>query len=78
MPSVPAGSLVLVSGARCADLPVLKSEIWPILMLFRSGFIAVHVVQHLLHAGYKVRGTVRSSDKGDYLKKKFAKNFDYV
>jgi len=43
-----------------------------------SGFIAVHVVQHLLEAGYKVRGTVRSAEKGDYLKNKFAKDFDYV
>ena len=44
-----------------------------------SGFIAVHVLRILLEQGYKVRGTVRSAEKGDWLVKKFpGGDFNYV
>lgn len=56
-------------------LTVLKSGI-P-LTERHSGFIAVHCLKELLDRGYKVRGTVRSTEKGDYLKKKFP-GFEYV
>jgi len=51
-----------------------------ILVSGASGFIAVHLCSHLLMNGYRVRGTVRSNDKGDYLKKLFdgVGEFDYV
>lgn len=50
-----------------------------VLVTGASGFIAVHVVTELLSKGYKVRGTVRSKDKGEYLIKKFgSENFSYV
>lgn len=42
-----------------------------------SGFIAVHVVASLLERGYKVRGTVRSKEKGDWLVSKYP-GFTYV
>ncbi|KIY03615.1 uncharacterized protein Z520_00306 [Fonsecaea multimorphosa CBS 102226] len=45
--AIPAGSLVVVSGA--------------------NGFIASHVVDQLLLAGYRVRGTVRNSQKSAWL-----------
>jgi nucleoside-diphosphate-sugar epimerase len=38
-----------------------------------NGFIAVWVAQNLLDHGYSVRGAVRSTEKGEYLKKLFAK-----
>lgn len=45
----------------------------------RSTLTASHVVKDLLDSGYKVRGTVRSNEKGDYLKDLFkGKDFDYV
>ena len=43
-----------------------------------SGFIAVWVVKDLLEAGFTVRGTVRSKDKGEYLKGMFKSGFEYV
>ncbi|TXT08613.1 hypothetical protein VHUM_02741 [Vanrija humicola] len=46
-----------------------------------SGYIATQTVKDLLDAGFPVRGTVRSADKGDYLKNLFkdsAVPFDYV
>lgn len=51
-----------------------------ILVTGASGFIAVHVVDELLREGYSVVGTVRSSEKGDYLKDLFKGKgeFDYV
>jgi nucleoside-diphosphate-sugar epimerase len=36
-----------------------------------SGFIAMWVVRTLLEQGFAVRGTVRSQDKGEHLKKAF-------
>ncbi|WOO83831.1 Ketoreductase azaE [Vanrija pseudolonga] len=46
-----------------------------------SGYIATQTVKDLLDAGYPVRGTVRSADKGEFLKDLFkdsAVPFDYV
>lgn len=43
-----------------------------------TGFIATHIVVQLLQKGYKVVGTVRSSDKGEELKKNLkSHNFQY-
>jgi nucleoside-diphosphate-sugar epimerase len=41
-----------------------------------NGFIAVWVIQTLLEKGYAVRGTVRSLEKGKYLKTLFEKYSD--
>jgi len=51
-----------------------------ILVSGASGFIAVHLCSHLLMNGYRVRGTVRSTEKGEYLKKLFdgVGEFEYV
>jgi uncharacterized protein YbjT (DUF2867 family) len=46
-----------------------------------SGFVATWVIRHLLEKGYNVRGTVRSSGKGEYLKtlyKQHGDKFEYV
>jgi hypothetical protein len=45
-----------------------------------SGFIAAHLTSHLLMNDYRVRGTVRSKDKGEYLKKLYdgVGEFEYV
>ena len=42
--------------------------------------VCSHVVRTLLREGYRVRGTVRSDSKGDYLEKLFRNEgkFDYV
>ncbi|KAG0661671.1 methylglyoxal reductase (NADPH-dependent) gre2 [Rhodotorula mucilaginosa] len=53
MPTVPKGSLVLISGP--------------------SGFLGAHCAQQLLEHGFRVRGTVRSQDKGQYLADLFKK-----
>lgn len=43
-----------------------------------TGFIAQHIVQQLIQKGYKVVGTVRSTEKGDRLKKNLdSPNFEY-
>jgi len=36
-----------------------------------SGFIAAHCLEQLLQKGYRVRGTVRSQAKADYIKKQY-------
>jgi nucleoside-diphosphate-sugar epimerase len=41
-----------------------------------NGFIATWVIKSLLDRGYAVRGTVRSLDKGNHLKKVFEKYGD--
>lgn len=41
-----------------------------------NGFIAIWVVRSLLEKGYAVRGTVRSAEKGEHLKKLFAQYGD--
>lgn len=47
-----------------------------ILVTGANGFLAVHIVQILLKKGYAVRGVIRSPDKGEHLKKIFAKYGD--
>lgn len=43
-----------------------------------TGYIAQHIVQQLISKGYKVVGTVRSSEKGEELKKNLSSdNFTY-
>ncbi|CAE6491132.1 unnamed protein product [Rhizoctonia solani] len=52
-----------------------------VLVTGASGFIAVWLCQYLLEAGYKVKGTVRSAAKGDYLVnlfKSYGDKFKYV
>ncbi|GAA5860946.1 hypothetical protein JCM8547_003897 [Rhodosporidiobolus lusitaniae] len=44
-----------------------------VLLTGASGFLAAHVAQHLLRRSFRVRGTVRSTSKGDYLTKLFQK-----
>lgn len=45
-----------------------------------SGYIAAHLCARLLINGYRVRGTVRSKEKGDWLKHLFSGvgAFEYV
>ncbi|GAA5914375.1 SDR family oxidoreductase [Sporobolomyces salmoneus] len=52
-----------------------------VLLTGASGFLAAHILQQLIDRGFKVRGTVRSKEKGEYLTKevvKGSKNFEYV
>ncbi|WVQ81865.1 hypothetical protein IAT38_003992 [Cryptococcus sp. DSM 104549] len=42
-----------------------------ILVTGPSGYIASHTAKEFLQQGFRVRGTVRSAEKGDYLKKLF-------
>ncbi|KAK8854804.1 hypothetical protein IAR55_003543 [Kwoniella newhampshirensis] len=53
-----------------------------ILVTGASGYIASHAAKEFLKEGYKVRGTVRSEEKGKYLKDLFAKDglndFEYA
>ena len=37
-----------------------------------SGYVGAHVFDAVLNAGYKARGTLRSEDKADFLKKKYS------
>lgn len=51
-----------------------------ILVTGASGYIASQTVKEFLKEGYRVRGTVRFQDKGEYLKQLFEGlgAFDYV
>ena len=52
-----------------------------VLVTGASGFIASWVCLTLLRGGYGVRGTVRSTQKGEYLNKlfvEFGDRFEYV
>ncbi|MCO5584911.1 hypothetical protein L7F22_038843 [Adiantum nelumboides] len=52
-----------------------------VLVTGASGFLAAHCVHQLLERGHSVRGTVRSKEKGDYLKQLFKRHgdkFQYV
>ncbi|GAA5878181.1 hypothetical protein JCM16303_002873 [Sporobolomyces ruberrimus] len=52
-----------------------------VLLTGASGFLAAHIAQQLVERGFRVRGTVRSKEKGEYLTKqllKDAKNWEYV
>ncbi|GAA5899521.1 hypothetical protein JCM6882_001139 [Rhodosporidiobolus microsporus] len=44
-----------------------------VLLTGASGFLAAHVAQQLLQRGFRVRGTVRSASKGEYLDALFEK-----
>lgn len=46
-----------------------------VLVTGANGFIASHIVDQLLLAGYKVRGTVRSEAKGEWLVKLFGEKY---
>ncbi|KAJ3485302.1 hypothetical protein NLI96_g5061 [Meripilus lineatus] len=43
-----------------------------ILVTGANGFVAMWVVRTLLQSGYRVRGTIRSDDKGDFIKQYFS------
>ena len=45
-----------------------------VLLTGASGFIAKHVALQLLDAGYRVRGTVRTAEKGEKLRRTLAEN----
>lgn len=49
-----------------------------VLVTGASGFLGAHVVKALLDRGFAVRGTVRSTSKGEYLKKTFGNKFEYA
>jgi len=46
-----------------------------VLVTGASGFLGAHVARAFLARGYSVRGTVRSTDKGDYLLDLFSGEF---
>lgn len=61
-------------------MPTVKRDS-KVLVTGASGFIAAWVVKTLLEQGFRVRGTVRSAAKGDYLVRLFkehADRFEYV
>lgn len=61
-------------------MPAIKAGS-KVLVTGASGFIAVHTVEAFLDKGYPVVGTVRSKEKGEYLKDLFKGKkapFDYV
>lgn len=51
-------------------MPAVRPEA-TILVTGANGYIAFWIVKYLLEKGYNVRGTVRSADKGAYLRKTF-------
>ncbi|KAL7416415.1 putative dihydrokaempferol 4-reductase [Mrakia frigida] len=58
------------------SLPTKGSKV---LLTGASGFLAIHVAEALFDQGFKIVGTVRSNEKGDYLKELFkGKPFEYV
>jgi nucleoside-diphosphate-sugar epimerase len=62
MVAIEKGSLVLVTGASgfiATYIPPIQSQSF--------AEPRRHVVRELLRAGFKVRGTVRSASKGEYL-----------
>lgn len=40
-----------------------------------NGFLASHIALNLLERGYKVRGTVRSQEKADWITEAIAKRY---
>ncbi|KAM0719480.1 hypothetical protein Q7P37_005385 [Cladosporium fusiforme] len=46
-----------------------------ILVTGASGFVASHIVNHLLSENFRVRGTVRSADKGEWLESLFSRKY---
>lgn len=50
-----------------------------VLVTGASGFLGTHVVKALINSGFSVRGTVRSTSKGEYLEKLFGgETFEYA
>lgn len=49
-----------------------------VLLTGASGFIAMHILKQLFEAGYKVKATVRSDDKAEFIKKAFPEFVDKV
>lgn len=61
-------------------MPTVSDQAY-VLLTGASGFLAAHIAQQLIERGFKVRGTVRSQEKGEYLSKhvvKDSKNWDFV
>ncbi|KAG6333457.1 hypothetical protein ID866_5627, partial [Astraeus odoratus] len=56
-------------------MPVIRPPS-KVLVSGANGYVAMWVVHELLEQGYAVRGTVRSAEKGEYIKKQFAKYGD--
>ncbi|ODN78742.1 hypothetical protein L202_04305 [Cryptococcus amylolentus CBS 6039] len=57
--------------------PIAKGDL--VLITGASGFVAAHITNELLRSGYRVRGTVRSAAKGEYLRKLYhGQPFEYV
>lgn len=53
----------------------------PVLVSGGSGFLAIHCINELLQRGHPVRATVRSNEKGDYLRqvfKRYDNRFGYI
>ncbi|KAG8762782.1 methylglyoxal reductase (NADPH-dependent) gre2 [Ceratobasidium sp. 428] len=70
MPAVKAPSIVLVTGwVLCSYGSVRNYLTTDAHHIGASGFVAVWVCKILLESGYTVRGTVRSTSKGEYLVK---------
>lgn len=49
-----------------------------VLLTGPNGFVGAHVLDHLLKAGYRVRGTVRSRSKAEFFENKYADNLDDI
>ncbi|GAA5864785.1 hypothetical protein JCM1840_004901 [Sporobolomyces johnsonii] len=47
-------------------MPAISSDAF-VLLTGASGFLAAHIAQQLINRGFRVRGTVRSAEKGEYL-----------
>lgn len=57
-------------------MPEVNTKAATVLVTGASGFIAGHVLQTFLEAGYKVRGTVRSQASAEHIRKSHAKYLD--
>ena len=49
-------------------LALKMAKLKTVLVIGASGYIAKHIVQQLLDAGWKMRGSVRSKDKADQIR----------
>jgi NADPH:quinone reductase-like Zn-dependent oxidoreductase len=70
-PSLPP--LLLSSTNQDQAMPTVAPHTGSLVLVTgANGYIAMHVVDQLLKAGYTVRGTVRSVKKGEHLQATFA------